>query len=68
MASKLYYFLVICNVFSSIIIVFCLFLSVSMADAFNYLFNATIISPCGKKSGYCTDLGLMIIIQLLSSS
>ena len=57
MASKLYYFLVICNVFSSIIIiVFCLFLSVSMADAFNYLFNATIISLCGK-SVYCRDLG-----------
>ena len=67
MVSKLYYFLVICNVFSSIIIVFCLFLSVSMADAFNYLFYAMIISPCGK-SGYCTDLGSMIIIQLLSSS
>ena len=57
MVSKLYYFLVICNVFSSIIIiVFCLFSSVSMADAFNYLFNAMIISLCGK-SVYCRDLG-----------
>ena len=67
MVLKLCFVLVICNVFSLIIIMtFCLFLLASLADSFDYLSNAFIISPYGK-SEYCTDLGLMIILLLLSS-